>query len=486
MRDYVITSLAMLKVGWDHDEKVYSDYFVPFIVDCLQQQSEGKAAVAAIKAALKDAFMLDVAAGVINTVLRRAADKHLVHVQHGVYELTEAGRQLPALEPKRRTFLRGFNQIVSELRDYLEREHNIEWDVPQSEEALLNHVNYHASPILAAAIDGKDLPSISKRSSRTNYLVGGFVQHISANSNPLFELLVDLVKGSVLANVLCYPSLEKICKRLDGLTAVHDTKVLIKALGYDGQASRDVAVELISALKGLGVQNTFFDTTKAELVAILRATEGSLRHRPRLTEAHHSVLRTFVASGYRPSDVMERIVSLGDDLERAGLAELRRPAHQKELTLDESRLEELFAQEMSGRGHYTDKHDIDAITAIHRLRGGKRAIDIESCRALFVTTNPALVRVAHDFHDEMLGDGGFPYAMLDHRLATIAWLKQPRSAASELPRHMLIASCLAAMNPPDELWQRHVQETDRLGQRGERSDGQFDNLMYSTEGTRAQ
>ena len=111
-------------------------------------------------------------------------------------------------------------------------------------------------------------------------------------------------------------------------------------------------------------------------------------------------------------------------------------------------------------------NDVASLTAIHRLRGGASQLRIESCKAIFVTSNHSLVRAAGRFFQDEHNFSKVPLCMLDYVLATLVWLKEPLQTSSELPHKRIIASCYAAMKPDDNLWEKYLDEADSLRRQG--------------------
>jgi hypothetical protein len=94
------------------------------------------------------------------------------------------------------------------------------------------------------------------------------------------------------------------------------------------------------------------------------------------------------------------------------------------------------------------------------------------------------VRAARRFFAAGYDGFTWPLAVLDHHLATVAWLKRPLQAP-DLPRKQIIADCYAALRPEGRLWARYLEEIEALRQRGELSNDHFVALRYSVDARRA-
>lgn len=69
-------------------------------------------------------------------------------------------------------------------------------------------------------------------------------------------------------------------------------------------------------------------------------------------------------------------------------------------------------------------------------------------------------------------------------MTTLAWLKDPAGAV-DLPRKQMIADSSAAMDPPEHLWRKYLQEAERLRKSGFISEVDFTFLRYSMEARQA-
>lgn len=68
----------------------------------------------------------------------------------------------------------------------------------------------------------------------------------------------------------------------------------------------------------------------------------------------------------------------------------------------------------------------------------------------------------------------------DGTFETLVWLKKPLRAP-DLPRRRILADCLSALRPTDELWTLYIQELQRLRESGDVSEEDFVLLKLSLE-----
>ena len=151
---------------------------------------------------------------------------------------------------------------------------------------------------------------------------------------------------------------------------------------------------------------------------------------------------------------------LENQLLRLGVQPVDQPLADPRLTTDEVRFQEMLEQV-----GYLSKTaldiDLDALTAIHRLRKGRAAKTLAKSKAVFVTRNVNLVRVSSRFFEQRQLGPTVPNCVYDAAFTTMVWLNKPL-AAPNLPRDRIIADAYAAMNPSYRLWREFLEEVERL------------------------
>ena len=481
MTEPAIASLAILKVNWDHGRD-YIENFVPFAAQCLRTVGKSQVTLPEIRACISEQFGLSIPRGALKTIMRRTVNRGYARRQGGTYHPdTDELAKLDVMR-MRADFLRQLEALVAKLVRFCDVRYHVKWSQDEGEGALLSYLRERATPILAAAVDGEPLPRPRREAEHSRFLVSGFIGHLAARDPEGFELLETVVKGTMLVNALFFPELGRVRRRFDRVEVYFDTSFLLRALGYADPELQAPRRELMDLLYELSGELRCFEHTVAEIRGILHAAEGSLRDRSLLRSAYSEALEYFVQSNYRPSDVSLLIARLTQSLSSLRVRVKPKPRHEEWLAVDESELQRVLQEQVGYRGERALRHDLDSLTAIHRLRRGESSDDIESCRAIFVTTNKSLTRAAQLFFRDY-STGAVPLSIGDDLFTTLVWLKQPLSAP-DLPRKRIVADCYAALNPSDALWRLCLEEMDRLERRGDISEDDYDLVRFST-GARA-
>jgi len=353
----------------------------------------------------------------------------------------------------------------------------------QAEAALLAHLDEHAVSLLRSMLTGAPYQPPLATGPDLDYIVSAYVIETFERDPEGFEYLEGLIKGSMLASTLYLSNIGEVERRFERTTMYFDTRVLLRALGYEGNEVARAQREAFDLAYELGAKLACFDHTLTELRGVLYAAAANIgRQRPSGLPLR-SVEAFFAAAGYRRSDTEVLIDNLEKDLKSLRIEVVDRPPHAADTTVDEAALATLLGERISYSQNATLQHDLDSLTAIHTLRRGKPQPRLEDAHGIFITTNTALVIAGRDF---FVGDvaGIWPPAIMEHDFATLVWLKRP-TAAPELPRLHIIADCYAAMEPSSSLWLRYLGEIDSLEAKHSFSEQEYYLLRFAAEARRA-
>jgi hypothetical protein len=192
----------------------------------------------------------------------------------------------------------------------------------------------------------------------------------------------------------------------------------------------------------------------------------------------------FLEQGSSESDILLYAQKLEYNLTELKIRVLDKPVYVHEYTVDEKALATHLDAIIKYYNPNARDRDVDSISAVIRLRENHKIRDLESSRALFVTTNVELARAANYFLSEPDHEASVQACITDYALTNILWLKNPLKAPS-LPMSRIIADCYAALRPSDALLRRYLEEVDRLSASGTYSAQDVYVLRYSLEARKA-
>lgn len=474
-----ISALAVIKVNWDQD-KDYIANFVPIVAHCLRRGEHDEISLSETQTLIEDTFGLRIPQGPLRTILGRMAREKLVERRRRVYVRNSEALERIDLGSARENVLRQHAHLVDLLVAFAAKQGR-EWTEEQAEEALLAYVEVLAEPILSAVVEGDPIVELPKIDSDGSVLTSQFVLDLAKKEPQAFEYLVTIVKGSMLANVLFLPeAFAGGRNRLRDIKVFLDTPIVLRGLGYAEEPYRAPAEELLGLLSGEGAKLRIFEHTLHEVEGVLDAAAATYRTAGQRDHIPGDVVDFFASEGMGRSDVELMIASLRDRLTKHEITVVQTPEHSEDEAISECELETALKEGVHYGRHETMVKDLKSVTAVYRLRDGEVRRHIESCDAVFVTSNDGLAHASRSFFAEHFGSRSVPVCMTDHALAALAWLMNP-AQAPDLPRRQIIAISYAALNPPEEIWRKYLDEVRRLRERGALTEEQVGLLLYSPD-----
>jgi hypothetical protein len=475
MSDQALTSLAILTVNWDRKHDIVES-FVPLIAECLRQSGDKPISALDLQKAVEAAFGLKIPIGALQGILERCKKRGYVRQAQGVYVPVKKALDNVDFGAARAEALRQHRCLLDKLRAFAKDRYQIEWSEEDADAALLGYLQENSLPVLAAATEGDPLPKPTKQSRRTKHVVSAFAGHLDEADSYGFTCLETVVKGHVLSTVLFYPDLGQVQTKFEDLDVYLDTPILLPAIGYSEEGLRVQCQEMLDLLRELGANLKCFHHTEEEVAGVLEAE--SARMRGNMQEpSEYSTSKLFTLA-----EVEEMLAKLPTVLNRLGIVIVDTPDWAEEP--DEGALDDAIEGEIHYVRERAREKDVKSLAAVYRLRGGRRMVHFERAEAIFLTNNTTLARASGEFFRDIEGGGGVPLCMTSTLMTRLAWVKKPMGRP-DLPRHLVIASSYAALNPSSALWREYLDEVERRRGSGEITDAEYHFLRSSREAREA-
>ena len=271
---------AVLRANFDHSAPSYLDNFNTFVVDALAERYPGSADEAGIGEEIRETFGLTIPDRVVGRLLKKLAKNGaVVPIDDSHYELAESARkELRSLREDMSRFEASQTELLSKFTTFVKEHHSDSTDLIDTNPAyhLQAFIERYAAPLLRRGVSGRrDTTSPWGELRGAEYLVGSFVLHLEANDATTFGYLIDAVKGAILLGVLEIGPGD-LRQRLNGLTAVLDTPVLLSALGYQGAIPQRAAEQMLGLARQLGVRLVCFEHTVKEIDGVLVLQQRSV------------------------------------------------------------------------------------------------------------------------------------------------------------------------------------------------------------------
>lgn len=455
-----LVSLAILKADLDDERRDYLSYLESFVVPILKEWKEDTVTDAGIAAEVLREYGLKVPNRAVQLVLRRLARRKYLKREHGVFEIISS---LPETDiPKKRVEAeRHIDAVHAELKQFANEKFGLTWGESETNEALLAFLDNFGVDCLKAYVFRTALPQMPEALPKHQYVVGSFVKQLHEMGDQLFESVIVFVKGQMYANALTCPDLEGLEKNFRKVTFYLDTPLVLSLLNLQGEEEFESIAELVSLVKRLEGKVAVFEHTAAELEIVLKGTADNIEN-PRATGR---VVREMRRLGLKKGDVTLKLGNYERALKDLGINIERTPEYREDFQISEEQLELEIEDHLSYRHPRAREFDVNSIRSIFALRRGLTPRRLEDAKAVFVTSNSALSRAAFKFGKAHNSAKEVSVIITDFSLANVAWLKSPMDAPS-LPLKETLAACYAAIEPHPKLWEKYLNELERLEEQG--------------------
>ena len=459
MSSATLTSLAMLKVNIDQ-ERDYLDYLHPFILQVLCDHTPDPVTDSAVCNHIRTDFGLEIPERAVQIVLKRMARKLPLTRQHGVYRIT---KELPNPEigADKAEAERHIRAVVDNLVSFSKDTPRPIITEDQAVQAICDFLAEFNIPCLRAYLRGTAIPTVEKHDNALIVLVSKYVLSIQETAPQLFDSLMILVTGHMLANALLCPDLEQAPKMYKRVTFYLDTPLLVRCLGLEGDAKQTAVENLIKLLRNLEATLATFSHTRDELDRVIHGASNYLDS----PDGRGSIVMEARNAGTTKSDLLILAGQIDEKLKTAGIEVVNTPHHDADFQIDESVFEEVLNDEISYLNPRAKQDDINSVRSIYVLRTGKSPRNVELAEAVLVTSNSAFARAAFEFGKDHEKSREVSSVITDFSLANMAWLKAPLGAPT-LPMTEVIAFSYAALQPSNGLLDKYLAEIEKLEQQG--------------------
>jgi hypothetical protein len=454
-----IASLAMLKVNADQQGTDYLDYLVPFVCEVVASQADRPVNVTDVKKALRAEFGLRLPAAPVELVLKRLARRKILENRAGIYVPGRKFRR-NSFQERRAKARSSIERVIESLQVFCDTRFKKTLSRDDAVDAITVYLSRFSIQFLSAYARGTALPIVPKRTHEASFLVNSFIAGAYSEKSEVFEDIVVLVKGNMLANALICPDLEAIHGNFGGVRFFLDTPFVLRLLGLEGAPVFEAASELIELLRNLRASISIFNHTAYEVDQVLASCERRLED----PKARAPIIFEMRKAGKTRSDLMLIRSRMDRFYGSHAISKWAAPNYEAAFQIDEQVLQDAIADEIHYMNPRALDYDINSIRSIYAIRQGLAPARLQNAKAVLVTTNRKLARVAYKFGRQHESTREVSSVITDFSLGNVAWLKAP--LGSDLPRHEIVATCFAALEPSAKLWARYVDEIAKLRAEG--------------------
>lgn len=476
-----LVNMAVVKVNWDRSGTGVLDNYIPLVMYTLSQTQEETLSLDDFRSKFLSIAEFNMPTGAIVSLLKRAEKRYLVLSKegHGIYRINKEKISDYSYENTRDTEQRKYNSLIDKFIQYCKQNHETKINKSNVNKYFFE-ILYDIAPKLLKSIS---LPqsNVSIEKNKDKYLISKFVSHCNKVDNDSFEAIVSFVRGAMLTETFYYSSPSDISGKMRKVSVFFDTQFLLRALGLVHLSLKLPCDELIDMLKGMSVKMRCFEHTFNEIHGILYAASANLKKFGRLIPQKPGDVFDYInKQGWKSSDIELLLAKLKDKLTQLGVTVVEKPKLSEKYSIDEVALSSTLGDKFQNQSESARNHDIDCLTSIFCLRFGKPQEYLESCKAIFITTNPYLAKISTKFFNEQHDVSNAPVCMADQVFTSLIWLKAVKKTPN-LPKDRLVANCYAALSPSDALWRKYMSEVESLKTSGDIGEEDYAVLIHSLE-----
>jgi hypothetical protein len=486
----LLTTMAILLANYDSDRDYLSN-FEPFVVDCLRQWPTNQCVPSkALCTALSETYNLPRIP--INTVTQlRERALHAGYLRRDsarrLFPIPRALDKVESLASKEVVFFDHFERLTEEIRSYAKVTRSLDWGPDEAEKALESFAEaFSVELAMARRMGGFDDEVPVKQRREELSVMHGFARKALEEDQRCLDYLEEVVQASMLTNVVYLRDLGRWKPSLTDLVVYFDTTVAFRALALTDDEVSEAALEMMELLREFEVPVRVFEHTFDEMRGVLRGVRECLRGQRRaktdldlVPRQGLEVLTHALREGWGPADAEEAALELEARLSSLGIAVAAVPPPNLSRRLDRRILDRMLAERRFNERQRI--RDIESLVAIDTLRAGRRtASDLGKARAIFITSNESLVKVARQWFEEQDRESGVPQCVTETSFTTQLWLRRP-AGRPDVALKFLAAGSHAALTPSPQLWERYL---DRIAQRRDRAqitEQQVKALVFSAE-----
>ncbi|MFK0244423.1 hypothetical protein ACIQUM_06980 [Amycolatopsis azurea] len=476
-----LATLAMIEAN-SSPGRTHIDNFIPFALEIMRQAPDDPMLANDVSLGVQERFALRIPTQVMESVLKRATRTGSLVRQHKKYSLSLDSRSgLKNLQIEQQQYIREQNNLRDKFIDFCRDRHSIDLTEDQAEKALYDQIESNTVALLSSSISGTEYTAPRKIDAEHNYLAADFIAHVTRADQAAYTWLVAAAKGAMLSVFLHLPNSLQVERRFSNTTLFLDAPLLLQLAGLEGPESKESVLEVVRLAREYGAEIAAFTHSVREAEGVLFASIETRKRGNRLPDRSDGVLGYVIRADISASELEARTGRFSDDLSAMSVKIVDKSDSIYKIEIDEVQLAEELRKKIKYRYEGALNKDIDSLRGVHFIRRGHSSVYIENCKAVLITGNEAVARVAQKFFRNEGYD--WPVASLISDLGTILYLKEPQKAPN-MPRIQLSAGAYSALEPGPIIWSKWLEAIERQQKSGEVSVGDIALLCHTQESRR--
>ena len=394
---------------------------------------------------------------IVKIIINRLKKQQIIKQDNGKYEfLIDVSKIVKDFNDRHEKSRKEIDEVIRDLTKYFKKNTNIKLNYIDCRNSFAKFLDQNGYLLYE---DMGNSTRINKNIDSITYHIGRFINEHIDKQDIIYNHLVNIIEGSLIANALYVNIDNENNADLKKLTCFFDTPFMLRVLELKLPDENKSALELVNLLKNLKVRIKCFRHNYDEIENIL---EEYLKNYGKPQE---KTLENLILKNYSETDVRHLLNSLDTLFVNLGIEVVDIPEYDEKKyknVIDEKKLNENLFNSYKNKktSQKVIENDVKSVSAIMRLRNGKEYRKLEDCNAIFVTTNRD-IRIETNKLLNLDVNFKISPVMSDMDLTAIVWLKSMINNKN-LPEMKLTENAMAAIKPSSMLRKKFNQSLSNL------------------------
>lgn len=479
-----LISTAMLTAIFEKTKKGNIDLIAPFVLYIISKNEYGATEETIISQMETEFSFLNFPRAVLKIIINKLKKEQKIELKNKRYLLLDGSKkEIDLFNERHLNASKESKEVVDALWNYLKNNTTIKTNynnVKIAFGAFLDKNGY----IIYNNFNPQNLKI--KNNDRLQFFIAKFIKNQYINQTKEFKLLINIIEGLLLANVIYLQVTPDNTTNLNKLDCYFDTPFLLRILEFKEKEDNESAIELVELLKQQGATIKCFTHSFNEVQFILK---NYIDNREKGIINPTKTLESLDIEEYNITELNELYINLEEIFKEKEILIEDKPNYEKteyikskyEDQIDEKKLKEIIIERYENKDikEIVVDNDIDSISAIMRLRKGKKIQKFEDCNAIFVTSNHDL-RTSTNQLLKINERIEISPVISDVDLTAIMWLRSLKDNPT-LPKDKLIENARALLKPTPNIIEEFNKSLDKIKKVKYAKDGRaLQSLIYTT------
>lgn len=476
-----LVSTAMLTAIFEKTKKGNIDLIAPFVLYIIFKAEEGIIEEDIIKNMTTEFSFLEFPRAVLKIILNKLKkEKKILQNNKKYFAVDTVKKEIEEFDERHSNATKETKEVIDALWKYLKDNTTIKTSYDNVRIAFGSFLDKNGY-VIYNNFNPQNLKI--KNSDKLQFFIAKFIENQYINNTNVFQILINIIEGLLLANVIYLQISPDNTVNLSKLNCYFDTPFLLRIIEFKEKEDNISAIELVKLLREQGAKIKCFRHSFNEVQSILRNYIDNKDALKRKT------LEGLDIEDYNDTELNELYMNLEDIFREKDIIIEDKPSYEKvkynnnkyEDQIDEVKLKQIILDRYSNKEirDIVIDNDIDSVSAIMRLREGKRIQKFEDCNAIFVTSNHD-IRTATKQLLKINETIEISPVISDIDLTAIMWLRSLKDNPT-LPKDKLIENARALLKPSSSIIEEFNKSLDKIKKVKYAKDGKsLQALIYTT------